>query len=439
MKFYALVLMIFCLASCAPTPTTIAKFTTTVAPVEQATHPPPLPPTPHPSPFDFGYTQNSPDGNHLAPGIGNLPNATWIDIPLGGTPVWLAAVPDGATSLWATVLTDGRVQAFRVSAEGAEPIPIIPDQLNPSTPPLLRFDGNQLQLLTPAPDSASPYTHPIQIREEIAFIDSSGNLIIGEEILPVNALPDARLLQDELGRILLLSGPTAIYSHGALGDALEATQMSLVETNPVPQLVHAFEIPEGQVIEGIAPIWADLTGDGRREMIVTLSDAAHGAQLAVFDETGALIARSDAVGQGYRWRHQIAIAPFGPHGEMELVTVLTPHLGGIVEFYQLTGDHLRLTAQLSGYTSHMINSRNLDMALAGDFDGDGNLELLTPNQARTELGAIRRDENGAALVWSLPLQGVLSSNLSSTTSDDGKIWLGAGLDAGLLRVWLTEQ
>ncbi|MBT3390490.1 MAG: hypothetical protein HN413_08770 [Chloroflexi bacterium] len=439
MKSFAFMLLTFCLVSCTPTPTAIATFTTTVAPVEQATLPPPLPPTAQPKILYFGYTQSSSDGNHLIDGTGNLPKAAWIDIPLGGTPVWLAAVPDGETSLWAAVLADGRVQAFRVSAEGAEPIAIVPDQLNPSTPPLLLFDGDQLQLLAHAPDSASPFTHPIQVQGEIAFIDPSGNLHVGEVILPVNALPDARLLQDEFGRILLLSGPSEIYSHGVLGDALEATQISLVETHPVTQLVHVFKIPEGRVIEGIAPIWADLTGDGQREIVITLSDATHGAQLAVFDETGALIARSDVIGQGYRWRHQIAVAPFGPHGEMELVTVLTPHLGGIVEFYQLTGDHLRLTAQLGGYTSHVINSRNLDMALAGDFDGDGNLELLTPNQARTELGAIRRDENGATVVWSLPLQGVLSSNLASATSDDGKIWLGAGLDTGMLRVWLSDQ
>ena len=54
-----------------------------------------------------------------------------------------------------------------------------------------------------------------------------------------------------------------------------------------------------------------------------------------FDDDGHLVAEGPTIGQGYRGRHQIAVAPFGPNGELELVDVLTPHLGGIVEFYQL--------------------------------------------------------------------------------------------------------
>ena len=95
-----------------------------------------------------------------------------------------------------------------------------------------------------------------------------------------------------------------------------------------------YPVGNGQVIEGIAPIWVDWNQDGEREIIVTLSDLANGAQVVVFNEQGKRIAEGPAIGQGYRWRHQIAVAPFGPNGEMELVDVLTPHLGGVVEFYQ---------------------------------------------------------------------------------------------------------
>ena len=38
------------------------------------------------------------------------------------------------------------------------------------------------------------------------------------------------------------------------------------------------------------------------------------------------------------------------------------------------------------------------MASAGDFDGDGNVELLVPSRDRQSLAALRRSEDGVAEV-----------------------------------------
>jgi hypothetical protein len=118
-----------------------------------------------------------------------------------------------------------------------------------------------------------------------------------------------------------------------------------------------------------------------------------------------------------------------------LVDVLTPHIGGVVEFYRLEENELRIVAQVPGYTSHVIGSRNLDMALAGDFDGDGQVELLVPNQARTELAGIRRTEEGAVVAWTLDLEGRLNSNLAAVTLKSGEMVVGAGREDGVLRIW----
>jgi hypothetical protein len=189
------------------------------------------------------------------------------------------------------------------------------------------------------------------------------------------------------------------------------------------------------VIEGIAPIWADLTGDGSREIIVTASDRATGAQILVYSPSGNLIANGPAIGQGYRWRHAIAVAPFGPAGEMELVDVLTPHIGGLTEFYDMAGPTLAVAAQIRGYTSHVINTRNLDMAAAGDFDGDGRIELLLPSQDRTSLGAIRRTADGAELAWTVPLDATLVTNLATVTLSGDEMQVGVGLSDGTLYIW----
>ena len=393
-------------------------------------------------PISFGYTHQRADGNRLVDGQGSLPEVQPIDVSLAGQPRWVAAALMGDGTVWAVVLADNRVQAFQVAGDEITEIPISPEQLRPGMPPHLKVEGEKITLLNAPVDAPSPITHPVLLAASgrLAFIHAGGQVMIwdGTEMtsLEVNALPDARLLVDENERLLLLTDASDRYDHGVLGDGIEAASITLIETRPSPRIALTIPIPEPTVVEGIAPIWADLTGDGQREIIVTLSNAAQGAQVVVFNEAGEQIAAGPAIGQGYRWRHQLVAAPFGPNGEVELVDVRTPHIGGVVEFYQLDGDQLRTVAQMPGYTSHVIRTRNLDMAAAGDFDGDGHIELLLPNQARTELGAIRRSGDGAEVAWTLPVDGLISTNLAGVTLADGSLAVGVGRDDGTLRLWL---
>ena len=76
------------------------------------------------------------------------------------------------------------------------------------------------------------------------------------------------------------------------------------------------------------------------------------------------------------------------------------------------------------------------MGLAADLDGDGQVELLVPSQDGTELGAIRRTEDGAVVAWTVPLGGRLSTNLTTATLPDGSLAVGAGRRDRLLRLWL---
>jgi hypothetical protein len=294
------------------------------------------------------------------------------------------------------------------------------------------------------PPGDAPELAPPAILDESGnwvYIDANGDLVfmlasgVESARLAVAALPDGRILVDGDNRLLLLTQPTERYGHGVLGDAIEAGAVVLIETEPEPVVILTIPIPEPLVVEGIAPLWADITGDGNREIILTLSDVEQGAQIVAYDENGVQIGVGPAIGQGYRWRHQLAVAPFGPDGEVELVDVLTPHIGGVVEYYRLVGNELKIVAQIPGYTSHVNGARNLDMAIAGDFDGDGRIELLLPNQARTELGAINRTDAGAEVAWTIPLDGRLSTNLAAVTTASGRLILGAGTETGTLRLW----
>lgn len=389
----------------------------------------------------YGYTYQRADGNRVVAGQGNVPNLTPIDIPLAGTPQWVTAVPLAQGVLWGVVLTDGRTQAFLVN--NGEVTPIASNDLTPAIAPVLTVDPVQGQALFLNPPSADPAgSAPIIYNNagHLAHANAAGELtlvnageIIGQP--PVTALPDARILFDGHGRLLLLTDPTDRYPHGVLGDAIESGGFALIETDPEIRVAAHFLIPEPQVVEGIMPLWADWNGDGQREILLTLSDAEQGAQLVLFSEAGVRLAAGPAIGQGNRWQHQIAIAPLGPNGEMELVSVRTPHISGVVEFYRWQGDELQLVAELPGYTSHIIGSRNLDMAMAGDFNGDGRTELLLPTPDLTQLGGIQRTEEGATAVYHIDIGGELASNLVGVAVGDGGTAVGLGRSDNVLRIW----
>jgi hypothetical protein len=395
----------------------------------------------------YGYTNHRPDGNRLVAGHGTMPQMPFTDIVLAGQPLWIVATQwadgsnfDGST-IWAVVLADGQTQAFLLRDGAVEEIEINPVNF-PESAPVLRVANGQAELLV-NPGSTDGQAPPAVFSdgESVAYSTTDGRIIFdvapksSQSTVEVQALPDGRLLVDEQDRLIFLSEPTTRYDHGIMGDRLEAAAITRIDSNPSPEVAQTISVPENHVIEGIAPLWVDMTGDGRREIIVTQSGFAEGAQIVVYDESGDQLASGPAIGLGYRWRHQIAFAPFGPKGELELVDVLTPHIGGVVEFFQLEGDELRIVAQVPGYTSHIIGSRNLDMALAGDFDGDNQVELLLPNQSRTELGGIQRNDEDAAVAWTVDLEGRLISNLAAVTLKNGEMLLGAGRDDGVLRIW----
>ena len=86
----------------------------------------------------------------------------------------------------------------------------------------------------------------------------------------------------------------------------------------------------------------------------------------------------------------------------------------------------------------MNGSRNLDMALAADFDGDGNVELLIPSRDRMALVALRRTGDSVAEAWQLPLDSQLATNLAAVElsgGSDSQIGLGAVTADGELFVW----
>jgi hypothetical protein len=412
----------------------------------------------------FGYTHVAPTGNRYATGTAGLPTGTETarhDVSVSAEPVWLAGGPapgDGGRrpTRWVAVLADGRVRGFTADADGVEPVAVTGVEgsaadTGPANPPLLALTDADARLVT-APE-AGRFGHPVPVGDALLTVTTDGRLVVdrsgSREPLSAVPLPDARIVtRDGLGYVL--TEPTDRYRHGALGDTTEAG--GLVAVEPDRGVVADYPLPGESVVEGVAPILGDLLGEGPTPL-VTLSDERGGSRLALLGTEGA-VAEGPPIGRGNRWRHQLAVAPFGPDGGAEIAAVRTPHVGGTVECYRRRGDALELVARRNGYSSHEYGSRILDGAVAGDLDDDGRVELLVPTDARDELACLRRvgdeadtDGNGAdsgaglAEPWRLPVGGRLTTNVAvAGTAVDrvgrpaGRLTLCVGHPGGL-RFW----
>ena len=448
----AIILVLVLVISCTPTPKPKSTQDQTPTPVLTAIASPDFSlELPTPTTVDIlvqeaesliALTHQRLDGNRLLVGSGAMPTEP-LDIQLSGKPLWVIAAPVQDNSVWVVVLESGQVQAFQIEDRDVSELTLNVLTLPPGMPPVLQVVGNRVELISPFPD-ASEYTNPILLEDGTqVYINVDGKLaVIGVDdtyTLGVDALPDARILSDGSGRLLFLSAPTERYPHGVLGDPLEATTITLVDTKADSHEIRKIRIDPGDVIEGIIPIWVDLDGDGEREIIVTQSNADTGARIVVYREDGSLFASGEPIGQGFRWMHQLAIGQFIEGGTQEIAVIRTPHIGGVIELYGLEGDRLEIKTVLSGFSSHQIGSRNLDSALAGDFNGDGKIEIVVPGQSQTTLAGIQSIDDDWQIVWRAPLGGQLSTNLAAVTLSNDRLALGVGTSNDILRVWNPKQ
>jgi hypothetical protein len=441
------------LAGCQqmPSPTEPLQDTGTIVPENQAaeyppgqTSEPPAGQVPQQSDLVFGLTYQESNGNRLIPGTGTVLFQNMIDLPLPDDPTWLVAVPGDNGITWFAALENGTIFSVFITFSGlVEAQPRISEYF-PGMPLAAMSDLNRSAVIAVTDPEQSQLSHPVFLPSSglrayitasggVRFMDTSDQVV---STLDIHALPDARILVDNQERLLVLSDATDMYSHGVLGDQLEARSISLIETAPEIRTINRITLDDDEVIEGIAPIWSDLNNDSLPEIIVTISDPVDGAGIVVFDEGGQRIASGPKIGQPFRWRHQIAVADFGPAGETELAVVRTPHIGGSAEFYQLKNGELILVAEFPNITSHAIGSRNLDSSAAGDIDGDGTTELLVLSQDFKEYIAIQRTPDGAEEAWRLALDGRLSTNPVGVPLPNGQFVLGIGRADGVLRLWM---
>ncbi len=341
-----------------------------------------------------GRSNHRADGNRLLEGPAAITRSppTVIDLPAPAR--WVVGVDGVDDTAWVTVASDGTVTA------------VAPDGVT-------RPSGS-VDLGLDAP---------------VVVLDQGDIAVVGSSSRSESTLPGAITVENEAGVRAWIGEPTNRYAHAVLGDDLEGGAL-VIEHGGARVTVTLTET----VIEGTAPLLADLDGDGTDEVIVTESNADEGASLVAYRLDGSVLARSTAIGTGNRWRHQIAVAPTGIDGEMELIDVQTPHIGGIVQFHRLDEERLVTAIGVSPYRSHVLGSPNLDLALVVDADGDNTLEVVVPTQGLGSIAVLERIDGAVRLDAEIGLPAGLTSNIAARTTGS-LVELAAATADGSLLIW----
>ncbi|MBL0419144.1 VCBS repeat-containing protein [Ramlibacter sp. AW1] len=188
-------------------------------------------------------------------------------------------------------------------------------------------------------------------------------------------------------RIAWLAGPDSRYSHAALGNDIHAASLhaTVRGTREVVNLV----LPQDRVFEDRIPRLVDLDGDGRDEVVVVESRAGRGASLVAYgiERSGHAAAwveraRSDPVGS-MRWLNPIGAADFDGDGRLELASVTTPHIGGVLTLYRYAPPRLEVLGRTEGVSNHRFGSPEQRLsALLARPDGP---VVVVPDQAFSRL------------------------------------------------------
>lgn len=403
-----------------------------------------------PAAFAWSLSFGQPTGNRVVAGRGSFPRFQAFGIATEVPMRWVVRLD--STRL-ATVDRDGSVWILAASRGGIAVAARYGEAVSPETPPavvaldedhvglalvgrdgrlMLWSDGSLRSYDVGAPLSQLAFPMPVRLTgqrwDELLAVAADGAVVLIGSLpsaprivsrIEARALPDSRITLadldgDGMPEAVVLTDPTERFSHGLLGDRVEAASVTVIGITPFGLWRRGRHALPAAVFEDLVPVLAPLTPGGRPAVLLARSTARQGTVVSALGwREGALVmlAESPPVEGGSRWIHVVGAAPLSRDGSPEVVAVGTPHLAGVLTAYRRRGAGLAVVAQVAGFSSHAAGSRNEDQALVADLDGNGRGEVIVPRQSRETLVSLELDGSRFVERWSINLRGAIESNL----------------------------
>ncbi len=198
-----------------------------------------------------------------------------------------------------------------------------------------------------------------------------------------------------------LGTPTRRYPHGALGSPVHAGSVHVLTRSPGSQTeVVSLSLPVHRVFEDRVPRLVDLDGDGRDEIVLVEADALRGAALvvlglAVREGQPSLVerARGPHAGSTFRWLNPVGFADFDGDGRLDVASVTTPHVGGVLTLHHLQPPALVPFARALDVSNHRMGALEQQLAVIVQRAGQ-RPTIIVPDMARQALHALRWEAPG---------------------------------------------